>query len=171
MSETITEDELIKKTLSFAKTIAMVGVSSIKKEESTNIKRRPSIIVMKYLQEFGYKVIPVNPFSVGKKIYGETIVAKLEDINIPIDIVDVFRPSKETPMIAEESARIGAKVFWLQYGIQNEEAKKIANSKNIIYIANKCIKQEYQRLFLKVNPVFPALKNNSNQTCFEKITP
>ena len=62
-------------------------------------------------------------------------------------------------MIAEESARIGAKVFWLQYGIQNEEAKKIANSKNIIYIANKCIKQEYQRLFLKVNPVFPALKN------------
>ena len=67
MSETITEDELIKKTLSFAKTIAMVGVSSIKKEESTNIKRRPSIIVMKYLQEFGYKVIPVNPFSVGKK--------------------------------------------------------------------------------------------------------
>jgi predicted CoA-binding protein len=152
-------DELIKKTLESAKTIAMVGVSSVKKEVSTNIRRRPSTIVMKYMQEFGYRVIPVNPFSVGEKVHGETIVAKLNDIKISIDIVNVFRLSKETPMIAEESARIGAKVFWLQYGIQNEEAKKIANSKNIIYIANKCIKQEYQRLFLKVNPVFPALKN------------
>ena len=66
------EDQIIKETLTSAKTIAMVGVSSIKKEESSNIKRRPSIIVMKYLQEFGYRVIPVNPFSAGKKIYGET---------------------------------------------------------------------------------------------------
>ena len=158
MSETITEDKLIKKTLSFAKTIAMVGVSSIKKEESTNIKRRPSIIVMKYLQEFGYKVIPVNPFSVGKKIYGETIVAKLEDINIPIDIVDVFRPSNEAPELAEQTVKIQAKVLWLQYGIKSDKAKEIVKSKNITYIPNKCIKQEYQRLFLKVSPVFPALK-------------
>ena len=158
MSETITEDKLIKKTLSFAKTIAMVGVSSIKKEESTNIKRRPSIIVMKYLQEFGYKVIPVNPFSVGKKIYGETIVAKLEDINIPIDIVDVFRPSNEVPELAEQTVKIQAKVLWLQYGIKSDKAKEIVKSKNITYIPNKCIKQEYQRLFLKVSPVFPALK-------------
>ena len=153
------EDELIKKTLEESKTIAMVGVSSIKKEVSTNIRRRPSTIVMKYMQEFGYKVIPVNPFSVGEKIHGETIVSKLSDIKIPIDIVDVFRPAEEAPKIAEETVRIGAKVFWLQYGIQNEEAKKIVESKNIIYFSNKCIKQEYQRLFLKVNPVFPALKN------------
>ena len=67
MTYSITEDELIKQTLKSAKTIAMVGVSSIKKEVSSNIKRRPSVIVMKYLQEFGYRVIPVNPFSVGKK--------------------------------------------------------------------------------------------------------
>ena len=154
-----TEDELIKKTLTPAKTIAMVGVSSVKKEISSNIKRRPSIIVMKYLQEFGYRVIPVNPFSVGKKIYGETVISKLDDITIPIDIVDVFRPSKETPMIAKEAVKIGAKVFWLQYGIQNDDAKKIVESKKILYISNKCIKQEYQRLFLKVSPVFPALKN------------
>ena len=143
------EDALIKKTLEEAKTIAMVGVSSIKKEVSTNIKRRPSTIVMKYMQEFGYKVIPVNPFSVGEKIYGETVVAKLNDIKIPIDIVDVFRPSKEATMIAEDVIKIGAKVFWLQYGIQNDEAKKIVESKNIFYISNRCIKQEYQRLFLK----------------------
>ena len=153
------EDKLIKKILTSAKTIAMVGVSSIKKESSTNIKRRPSTIVMKYLQEFGYRVIPVNPFSAGQEIYGETIVSKLEDINMPIDIVDVFRPSKEAPKIVKDAINIGAKVLWLQYGIENNEAKQIANSKNIIYIANKCIKQEYQRLFLKVNPVFPALKS------------
>ena len=153
------EDEIIKETLTSAKTIAMVGVSSIKKEESSNIKRRPSIIVMKYLQEFGYRVIPVNPFSTGKKIYGETVVGGLEDIKTPIDIVDVFRPSNEAPALAKKTIQIGAKVFWLQYGIQSDEAKKILKLKNITYIANRCIKQEYQRLFLKVSPVFPALKN------------
>ena len=155
---TIIEDELIKKNLSSSKIIAMVGVSSIKKEQSTNIKRRPSIVVMKYLQEFGYRVIPVNPFSEGKKIYGETIVAKLEDINLPVDIVDIFRPSKESVEFAKQTVKIQAKVFWLQYGIENDEAKKIVEEKNITYISNKCIKQEYQRLFLKVSPVFPALK-------------
>ena len=159
MNNTGVDNELIKKTLTLAKTIAMVGVSSIKKEESTSIKRRPSIIVMKYLQEFGYRVIPVNPFAVGKKIYGETIVAKLEDINLPIDIVDIFRPSKEVPEFAKQAVKIGAKVLWLQYGIQNEEAQKIVEAENMIYISNKCIKQEYQKLFLKISPVFPALKN------------
>ena len=152
-------DELIKKVLTSAKTIAMVGVSSIKKEMSTNIKRRPSIIVMKYLQEFGYRVIPVNPFSVGKEIYGETVVAQLKDINIPIDIVDVFRPSIEAPMLAKKAVEIKAKVLWLQYGIQNREAQKITETANMFYISNKCIKQEYQKLFLKMSPVFPALKN------------
>ena len=152
-------DELVKKVLETSKTIAMVGVSSIKKEISTNIRRRPSTIVMKYMQEFGYKVIPVNPFSEGEDVNGETIVAKLNDIKIPVDIVDVFRPSKEASVIAKDTVKIGAKVFWLQYGIQNDEAKKIVESKNIFYVANKCIKQEYQRLFLKVSPVFPALKN------------
>ena len=153
-------EKLIKETLASAKTIAMVGVSSIKKEDSSNIKRRPSVIVMKYLQEFGYKVIPVNPFSVGKKIYGETVVEKLSDIKVPIDIVDVFRPSKETPAIAKETVKVGAKALWLQYGIQSEEAEKIVSSANITYVANKFIKQEYQKFFLKVSPVFPALKNN-----------
>ena len=153
-----TGDELIKKTLTSAQTVAMVGASSIKKEESSNIKRRPSIIVMKYLQEFGYRVIPVNPSSAGKKIYGETVVAKLENVTIPIDMVNVFRPSKEATMIAKQTVEIGAKVLWLQYGIQNQEAQKIAKSANITYIANRCIKQEYQRLFLKVSPVFPALR-------------
>ena len=161
MAHSAQDEQLIKQILASAKTIAMVGVSSIqKKEPSNNIRRRPSIIVMKYLKEFGYRVIPVNPSSVGKKIHEETVVAKLEDITIPIDIVNVFRPSIETPMLAKQAVNIGTKVFWLQYGIQNQEAQEIANSANITYIANRCIKQEYQRLFLKVNPVFPALQTD-----------
>ena len=160
MNQKIVDDHLIKKSLKESKTIAMIGVSSVKKDSGSNIVRRPSIIVMSYLQEFGYKVIPVNPFSVGKKINNEKVVEKLEDITDPIDIVNVFRPSKETPQIANQAAKVGTKVLWLQYGIQNEEAKKISESNNITYIANKCIKQEYQRLFLKMSPVFPALKTD-----------
>ena len=161
MVNSITEDKLIKKTLVSAKTIAMVGVSLIKEDDTSIIvRRRPSIIVMKYLQEFGYRVIPVNPFSAGKKINGETAVDKLEDITIPIDVVNLFRPSKEAPIFAEQTVKIGAKVLWLQFGIQNLEAQKIVESANITYIANRCIKQEYQKLFLKMSPVFPVLQQN-----------
>ena len=157
-----TDNQLIQQALTDAKTIAMVGISlSKEKEDSTFIRRRPSIIVMKYLQEFGYRVIPINPYSEGKMINGETAVGKLENINIPIDVVNVFRPSKEAPIIAKQAAKIEAKVIWLQYGIENQEAEKIAKSANILYIANKCIKQEYQKLFLKANPVFPVLQKNN----------
>ena len=160
MPNLILDDQLIKKIFSTSKTIAMVGVSSLKKEENRNfIKRRPSIIVMKYLQEFGYKVIPVNPTSKGQELFGETIVGNLKDITVPVDIVNIFRPSAETPQIAKLAIEIKTKVIWLQYGIQNIKAENLSSSANIIYIANRCIKQEYQRLFLKMNPVFPALKN------------
>ncbi len=154
-------DELIKETLRSSKIIAMVG-ASVPKENEVVAKARlkPSIIVMKYLLEFGYKVIPVNPFSAGKKVNGETIVEKLEDISSQIDIVNVFRPSKETPDIAKNSIKIGAKTLWLQFGIQNEEAEKISKSAGLNCIMNKCIKQEYQRLFLKMKPVFPVLLND-----------
>jgi hypothetical protein len=138
----------------------MIGISSEKKgEDPNNLKRKPANVVMKYMQDFGYKVIPVNPFAEGELINGETVVGSLEKISEPIDIVDVFRPSKETPGIANESVKIGSKVLWLQYGIQNEEAEKIAENAKIEYVSNKCIKQEYQRLFQKSNPVFPVLKN------------
>ena len=155
----LNDNKSIKEILEVSKTIAMVGVSSIKKEDpKIPTVRRPSIIVMKYLQEFGYKVIPVNPFSAGKEIYGETTVSKLEDIKIPVDVVNVFRPSKEAPIFAKEAVKIGAKVLWLQYGIENEEAHNIVKKANITYIANKCIKQEYQKQFLKMSPVFPLLQ-------------
>ena len=150
----------IKKILENSKTIAMVGVSSEKKgEDPKNLKRKPANVVMKYMQDFGYKVIPVNPFAKGEVINGETVIGSLDKISEKIDIVDIFRPSKETPAIAKEAVKIGTKVLWLQYGIQNEETKKIAEDANIQYVSNLCIKQEYQKLFQKANPVFPVLKN------------
>ena len=153
-------DDQIKDILKNSKTIAMVGVSSEKKgEDPKNLKRKPANVVMKYMQDFGYKVIPVNPFAEGEIINGETVVSSLEKISEKIDIVDIFRPSKEAPGIANEAVKIGSKVLWLQYGIENEESKKIAESAKIQYVSNKCIKQEYQRLFQKSNPVFPVLKN------------
>ncbi len=153
-------NEDIKEILSNSKTIAMVGVSSEKKgEDRKNLKRKPANVVMKYMQNFGYKVIPVNPFAKGEIINGETVIDDIENISTPIDIVDVFRPSKEAPAIAEKAVKIGSKVLWLQYGIHNEEAKKISNNSNIKYISDKCIKQEYQKLFQKSHPVFPVLRN------------
>ena len=89
------DDNFIKKALTNSRTIAMVGVSTLKKDEPTNTIRKPSIIVMNYLQEFGFNVIPVNPNAVGKKINGEKVVERLKDIKDPVDIVNVFRPSKE----------------------------------------------------------------------------
>jgi len=153
-------DNQIKDILKNSKTIAMIGISSEKKKEDPKmIKRKPANVVMKYLQDFGYKVIPVNPFAEGEIINGETVAASLENISESVDIVDIFRPSKETPNIANEAVKIGSKVLWLQYGIHNEQAEKIAENSKIQYVSNRCIKQEYQRLFQKVNPVFPVLKN------------
>ena len=153
-------DDQIKDILKNSKTIAMIGISSEKKgEDPKKLKRKPANVVMKYMQDFGYKVIPINPFAEGEIINGETVVSSLEKISEPVDIVDIFRPSKETPGIANEAVKIGSKVLWLQYGIHNEEARKIAENAKIKYVSNKCIKQEYQKLFQKSNPVFPVLKN------------
>ena len=141
----------IKEILSNYKTIAMVGVS----KDPT----KASAIVMKYMQKYGYKVIPVNPSAKGEKILGEEVFEKLEDIKTPIDIVDIFRPSVEAFKYAEDTIKIGAKVFWLQLGIKSEESKKMLELKNIEYIENKCTKMEYQKIFLKINPAFPVLEN------------
>ena len=149
----------IESVLKNSKNIAMIGVSSLKKKEDPqNLKRKPSTIVMKYMQDFGYKIIPVNPFAKDEIIHGEKVIGNLNDIKIKIDIVDVFRPSSETPEIAKQAAQIGAKTLWLQYGIKHEKAKKIALENNMNYFENLCIKQEYQKIFEKMNPVFPVLK-------------
>ena len=131
----------IKKILSKNKTIAMIGVS---KNSS-----KPSTIVMKYMQKYGYKVVPINPSAKGEKILGEEVFGKLDEIKIPIDIVDVFRPSKEAVEIAKDTVKIGAKVLWLQLGISSNEAKVIVEANNIDYVENRCTKMEYQKIFLK----------------------
>ena len=144
-------NDKIKNILSQYKTIAMVGVSKDPTKAST--------IVMKYMQKYGFKVIPVNPSANGEKILGEKVFEKLEDIKTPIDIVDVFRPSIEALGYAEDTVKIGAKVLWLQLGIRSAEAKKMLEAKNIEYIENRCTKMEYQKLFLNINPAFPVLQN------------
>ena len=140
----------IKDILSKYKKIAMIGVS--------NDLTKPSTIVMKYMQKYGYKIYPVNPKAKGQKILGEKVYEKITDIKDTIDIVDVFRPSKEVPAIAKDTIKIGAKVLWLQLGIKSEEAKKLMENNNIRYIENKCTKMEYQSYFLKVRQAFPALQ-------------
>ena len=141
----------IKKVLLKNKTIAMIGVS---KDAS-----KPSTIVMKYMQKYGFKVIPVNPKAKGEKILGEEVFGKLEEIKIPIDMVDVFRPSKEALEIAKDTVKIGAKVLWLQLGISSNEAKEVVESNNIDYVENRCTKMEYQKIFLKKSQAFPVLIN------------
>ena len=140
-----------KDILSKYKSIAMIGVS--------NDPTKASTIVMKYMQNYGYKVYPINPSAKGQKILGEEVFEKITDIKEPVDIVDVFRPSKEAAGIAMKTIKIKAKVLWLQYGLHSEEAKSISEKANIKYISDKCIKQEYQKLFQKSNPVFPVLKD------------
>ncbi len=141
----------IKEVLSKYKSIAMVGVS--------NDPTKASTIVMKYMQKYGFKVYPVNPRAQGQKILGEEVFAKISDINDQIDIVDVFRPSKEVYAIAEDAVKIGAKVLWLQLGIRDEKTKELMEKNDIIYIENKCTKMEYQKYFLKVRQAFPVLSD------------
>ena len=141
----------IKHILSKYKTIAMIGVSKD--------PRKPSTIVMKYMQKYGYKVIPVNPRAKGEKILGEKVFEKITDIKEPVDIIDVFRPSKEVFPIAEDAVKIGAKVLWLQLGIKDENAKELVEKNDIEYIENKCTKMEYQKHFLKIRQAFPVLSN------------
>ena len=141
----------IKEILSKFKSIAMVGVSKDPKKTST--------IVMKYMQDYGFKIFPVNPSAKGEIILGEKVYAKITDINETVDIVDVFRPSEEVYEIAKDSVKIGAKVLWLQLGIRDENSKKLIEDNKMEYIENKCTKMEYQKHFLKIRQAFPALND------------
>ena len=141
----------IKEILSKYKSIAMIGVS--------NDPTKASTIVMKYMQKYGFKVFPVNPKAKGQKILGEEVFEKITDIKESVDIVDVFRPSKEALDIAKDTVSIKAKVLWLQLGIRSEEAKKIVEENEIEYVEDKCTKMEYQKHFLKVRQAFPVLQS------------
>ena len=125
-----------KDILTKYKNIALVGASKDLKKTSS--------IVMKYLQNNGYKVYPVNPTIRGEKILGEKVYAKVSEIDGQVDIIDVFRPSNEAVEIANEAVKIKAKVLWLQLDIKSPDARKIAEANNIIYVENKCTKIEIE---------------------------
>ena len=141
----------IQNILKNYKKIAMVGVS--------NDPTKASTIVMKYMQKYGFKVYPVNPRAKDQKILGEKVFEKITDIKDKIDIVNVFRPSKEALDIAKDAVDIGAKVLWLQLGIKSNQAKKLVEENKIEYIEDKCTKMEYQKHFLKVRQAFPVLQD------------
>ena len=129
----------IKEILSKYKKIAIIGISKDTTKAST--------IVMDSMQKYGFKVFPVNPNMKGETILGEKVFGKITDISETVDIVDVFRPSKEAVDIAKDTVYIGAKVLWLQLDIKNSKAKEIVEASNIIYIDNKCTKIEYEKHF------------------------
>tara|TARA_Y100001936_G_scaffold92885_1_gene91436 strand:- start:1222 stop:1623 length:402 start_codon:yes stop_codon:yes gene_type:complete len=129
----------IKEILSKYKKIAIIGISKDTTKAST--------IVMDSMQKYGFKVFPVNPNMKGETILGEKVFGKITDISETVDIVDVFRPSKEAVDIARDTVYIGAKVLWLQLDIKNSKAKEIVEASNIIYVDNKCTKIEYEKHF------------------------
>ena len=143
----------IQNILKKYKKIAMVGVS--------NDPTKASTIVMKYMQKYGFKVYPVNPRAKDQKILGEKVFERITDIKDKIDIVNVFRPSKEALDIAKDAVDIGAKVLWLQLGIKSNQAKKLVEANKIEYIEDKCTKMEYQKHFLKVRQAFPVLQDQT----------
>jgi predicted CoA-binding protein len=132
------DNALIRRILRETRTIAMVGASA-----NWN---RPSYFAMKYLQEKGYRIIPVNPREAGQQILGETAYAELKDIPDKVDMVDCFRGADAIPGIAEDAIAIGAKVLWMQLGIRHDDAARRAEAAGLTVIMNRCPKIEYGRL-------------------------
>ena len=133
-------DRIAERILKICRTIAVVGCS--------RTAGKPSHDVPMYLQNNGYRIIPVNPNA--DNILGEKAYAKLLDIKEPIDVVDVFRPAPEAPAIAEEAFRIGAKALWLQEGIVSEEAARIAKGHGMPFVMDRCMMKEHYRLIAKI---------------------
>jgi predicted CoA-binding protein len=117
------------------KTIAVVGLSSN--------PRRPSFEVAHYLQSAGYRIIPVNPNE--QEVLGEKSFARLEDIPEKVDLVDVFRRAEGVPPVAESAVKIGAKVLWMQLGIENAGAADLAQRAGLTVIEDACLLVEYKK--------------------------
>jgi len=134
------DDRYIRGILNTAKTIAMVGVSA-----NTS---RPSYFAFKYLLERGYRMIPINPGLEGQELLGRKVYAKLADVPEPIDMVDIFRASRYAPAIVEETLALKPRpqVIWMQLGIRNDEAAKLAEANDLKVVMNRCPKIEYGRL-------------------------
>ena len=131
-------DAYLRGILNGVRIIAMVGAS-----EHWN---RPSFFAMKYLQDKGYRVIPVNPQAKGDAILGEKVYADLAEIPDKIDMVDIFRRAEAVPGIVEQAIEKGAKVVWMQLGVRHDEAAAKAEAAGLKVVMNRCPKIEYSRL-------------------------
>jgi predicted CoA-binding protein len=125
-------EQRIDAILSGSKTVAVVGIS--------DKPDRPSHLVAKYMQERGYRVIPVNPLV--SEVLGEKAYKSLTEIPGRVDLVDVFRKSEDVPPIAEEAVRIGARFFWMQEGVVSERAREIVEAAGIPCVMDRCVKKE-----------------------------
>ena len=131
------DSEKTRRILLRSKTIAVVGLSAQ--------WHRPSYFAAKYMQEHGYRVIPVNPGY--EAILGEKCYKSLREIPDKVDVVDCFRKSAEIPAIAEDAVAIGAKVLWMQLGVENAEARRRAEAAGLEVVENRCVKIEHGRFF------------------------
>ncbi|MBT3929616.1 MAG: CoA-binding protein [Rhodospirillaceae bacterium] len=138
MSDLYYPDWQIRRILRDVNTVAMVGAS-------TNWNR-PSYFAMKYMQDKGFRVIPVNPRAAGETLLGEEVVASLKDITVPIDMVDIFQRSERVPPVVDEAIEVGAKVIWMQLTVRHDEAAKKAEDAGITVIMDRCPKIEFARL-------------------------
>ena len=136
-------DAYIRDILARSRTIAMVGASPT--------PSRPSYFAMKYLKEKGFRVIPVNPGQEGKTILGERVYAALPEIEEKVDIVDIFRSSGAALGITREAIAIGARVVWMQLGVRNDKAARLAEDAGLQVVMNRCPKIEYGRLSGELN--------------------
>ena len=130
-----TTEQTIRAILREAKTIAVVGLSPD--------PSRPSHGVARYMQEQGYRIIPVNPAE--REILGEACYATLSDIPFPVDVVDVFRRSEFVPPIAEDAVKIGAKALWLQLGVISPEGAETAKRGGLRVVMDRCLVIEHER--------------------------
>jgi uncharacterized protein len=136
MAYAFPSNEELTQLLTSARTIAMIGASSN--------PDKPSHGIMQRLQAVGYRVIPVNPREI--EVLGERAYPSLSDIPVPVDIVDVFRRAEDTPALADEAAKIGAKALWLQEGIVSEEAAARAKAAGMIVVMDACIAATHSML-------------------------
>ena len=137
----LTRDEDIRELLTNARTIAMIGAS--------DRPSRPSYGVMRFLQDHGYRIVPVNPMYT--EVLGERCYPDLAAVPHPVDVVDCFRKPAEMPALAKAAVACGARVFWMQLGIRNEDAARIASDAGLDVVMDRCVKIEHARIMGGLN--------------------